>query len=39
MTEYAAIRIVLHFAEVVHLDPLESKPVGIKPTDDETLVY
>ena len=39
MSEYAAIRIVLHSAKVVHLDPLATRLARSDPTDSETPVY
>ena len=39
MTDYAAIRIVLHYAKVVHLDPLATRLARSDPTDSETPVY
>jgi hypothetical protein len=39
MIEYAAIRIVLHPAGIVHLDPLAARLAGDQPTNFEALVY
>ena len=39
MTEYAAIRIVLHSTKVVHLDPLAMRLARSDPTDSKAPVY
>ena len=39
MIEYVAIRIVLHTAGIVHLDPLAARLAGDQPTNFEAPVY